>query len=58
MNDRLKTIVDLENYPIHDLSSIKIKKGDYEIELSSLNNISPPLNITNIKKEDKTKEKK
>ena len=26
MNDRLKTIVDLENYPIHDLSSKKIKK--------------------------------
>ena len=25
MNDRLKTIVDLENYPIHDLSSNKIK---------------------------------
>ena len=26
MNDRLKTIVDLENYPIHDLSSSKIQK--------------------------------
>ena len=26
MNDRLKTIVDLENYPIHDLNSKKIKK--------------------------------
>jgi hypothetical protein len=26
MNDRLKTIVDLENYPIHDLSSKKIKE--------------------------------
>ena len=26
MNDRLKTIVDLENYPIHDLSSNKIQK--------------------------------
>ena len=26
MNDRLKTIVDLENYPIHDLNSPKIKK--------------------------------
>mgnify|MGYP001197795596 CR=1 FL=1 len=25
MNDRLKTIVDLKNYPIHDLSSSKIK---------------------------------
>ncbi|MDA9652699.1 hypothetical protein N9T14_01550, partial [bacterium] len=25
MNDRLKTIVDLENYPIHDLSSNKIQ---------------------------------
>ena len=25
MNDRLKTIVDLENYPIHDLSSSKIQ---------------------------------
>ena len=25
MNDRLNTIVDLENYPIHDLSSKKIK---------------------------------
>ena len=26
MNDRLKTILDLENYPIHNLSSNKIKK--------------------------------
>jgi hypothetical protein len=26
MNDRLKTIVDLENYPIQDLSSSKIQK--------------------------------
>ena len=26
MNDRLKTIVDLENFPIHDLSSSKIQK--------------------------------
>ena len=26
MNDRLKTIVDLENYPIHDLSSSKIQR--------------------------------
>ena len=26
MNDRIKTIVDLEKYPIHDLSSSKIKK--------------------------------
>ena len=26
MNDRLKTIVDLENYPIHNLSSNKIQK--------------------------------
>ena len=26
MNDRLKTIIDLENYPIHDLSSSKIQK--------------------------------
>ena len=26
MNDSLKTIVDLENYPIHDLSSNKIQK--------------------------------
>ena len=26
MNDRLRTIVDLENYPIHDLSSNKIQK--------------------------------
>ena len=26
MNDRLKTIVDLENYPIYDLSSNKIQK--------------------------------
>ena len=26
MSDRLKTIVDLENYPIHDLSSSKIQK--------------------------------
>ena len=25
MNDRLKTIVDLENYPIHDLNSPIIK---------------------------------
>ena len=25
MNDRLKTIVDLENYPINDLSSEKIQ---------------------------------
>jgi len=25
MNDRLKTIVDLKNYPIHDLSSDKIQ---------------------------------
>ena len=25
MNERLKTIVDLENYPIHDLSSSKIQ---------------------------------
>ena len=26
MNDRLKTIVDLDNYPIHNLSSSKIQK--------------------------------
>ena len=26
MNERLQTIVDLENYPIHDLSSVKIQK--------------------------------
>ena len=26
MNDRLKTIVDLEKYPIQDLNSIKIKE--------------------------------
>ena len=26
MNDRLKTIVDLENYPIHDLSSSTMQK--------------------------------
>ena len=26
MNERLQTIVDLENYPIHDLSSIRIQK--------------------------------
>ena len=26
MNDRLKTIVDLENYPIHDISSNKTQK--------------------------------
>ena len=26
MNERLQTIVDLENYPIHDLSSKKIQK--------------------------------
>ncbi len=26
MNDRLKTIIDLENYPIQDLSSSKIQK--------------------------------
>ena len=26
MKDRLKTIIDLENYPIYDLNSKKIKK--------------------------------
>ena len=26
MSDRLKTIVDLKNYPIHNLSSSKIQK--------------------------------
>ena len=26
MNKRLQNIIDLENYPIHDLSSIKIQK--------------------------------
>ena len=36
---------------LKNITSVKIKKGDYEIELSSSNNISSPLNITNLKKE-------
>ncbi len=44
MNDRLKTIVDLENYPIHDLNStiIKnlIKKCKEELDQHSCSTIS------------------
>ena len=43
MNDRLKTIVDLENYPIHDLNSpiIKnlIKKCKEELDQHSCSTI-------------------
>lgn len=56
---------DLENisiikkkFKLKNISNIKIKKGDYEIELTSSTNISPPLNITNIKKQDEIKEHK
>ena len=56
---------DLENisiikkeFKLKNISNIKIKKGDYEIELTSSTNISSPLNITNIKKQDEIKEHK
>ena len=43
MNDRLKTIVDLENYPIHDLSSKKtiqlIKKCKDDLDKFSCSTI-------------------
>ena len=56
---------DLENitllkkeFKLKNLSSIKIKKGDYEIELSNYNNISSQKNLPNIINEKDTKEKK
>ncbi len=48
---------DLENisiikkqFKLKNISSIKIKKGDYEIELSSSTDIPTPLNFNNVKK--------
>ena len=49
---------DLENisiikkeFKLKNISTIKIKKGNYEIEISTSNNNSP-INISNIKKEE------
>ena len=54
---------DLENislikkeFKLKNISTIKIKKGDYEIELSTSTNLSSPLSIPNTKKNDITDE--
>lgn len=54
---------DLENislikkeFKLKNISTIKIKKGDYEIELSTSTNLSSPLSISNTKKNDITDE--
>ena len=55
---------DLENisllkkeFKLKNISSIKIKKGDYEIEISSTSNSVPPINISNIKDDKNFKDK-
>ena len=46
-----------KNLKLKNITSVKIRKGDYEIELSS-NNIAIPQNISPIKEEDENKKNK
>ena len=54
---------DLENitilkkeFKLRNITTIKIKKGDYAIELSNTINNVPPVNISNLKNEKPTKD--
>ena len=50
-----------KEFKLKNITSIRIKKGDYELELSSVNTSSSPLSISNINNDEKdhiNKEKK